>query len=300
MNVALTGSTGFVGKNLISYLHNYNIKTINLRNENKIIFNSDIEAVIHLAGKAHDLKNTNDISSYYKINYELTQKVFDSFIESNAKIFIFMSSVKAAADSVNEILTEEYIANPITHYGKSKLLAEKYLQSIEISKEKYVYILRPCMIHGPENKGNLNLLFKLVSKGIPWPLGRYENKKSFCSIHNLCFIIAKILEKKTIKPGIYNIADDECISTNELIELISISQKKSKRIINIPKKLIYYIAKIGDVLKLPLNTERLNKLTENYVVKNDKIKKALEIKNLPMSSKEGLVYTLNSFQNKLK
>ncbi|MGK4422647.1 hypothetical protein ACSLVQ_30785, partial [Klebsiella pneumoniae] len=73
----------------------------------------------------------------------------------------------------------------ITHYGKSKLLSEQFILSQDIPKGKRVYILRPCMIHGPNNKGNLNLLYEIVKKRIPWPLGMFKNKRSFCSIDNL-------------------------------------------------------------------------------------------------------------------
>ena len=161
---------------------------------------------------------------------------------------------------------------------------------------KRVYILRPCMIHGPSNKGNLNLLYKIVSKGLPWPLGKFKNKRSFCSIDNLCFIINELIENDQIPSGIYNIADDEPFSTNELISFISESQGKNLHIWNIPKFLINAFAKIGDILKLPLNSERLIKLTESYIVSNDKIKNAIN-KPLPISSKDGLMKTFNSFNN---
>ncbi len=71
------------------------------------------------------------------------------------------------------------------------------------------------MIHGSGNKGNLNLLYKIVQKGLPWPLGAFENKRSFTSIDNLTFIINQLIEKD-IEPGIYQVADDEPLSTNEL------------------------------------------------------------------------------------
>ena len=113
-----------------------------------------------MAGKAHDLKNVNDQSEYYIANTEFTKQVFDQFLESDAKVFITLSSVKAVADKPETELTEDYIPNPITHYGKSKLLAERYILNKEIPHGKRVFILRPCMIHGPGNKGNLNLLYK--------------------------------------------------------------------------------------------------------------------------------------------
>ena len=82
------------------------------------------------------------------------------------------------------ILTEDTIPNPKTHYGISKLQAENYILDQKLPEGKRVYILRPCMIHGPGNKGNLNLLYTLVKKGFPWPLGAFENQRSFLSIDN--------------------------------------------------------------------------------------------------------------------
>ena len=150
------------------------------------------------------------------------------------------------------------------------------------------------MIHGPGNKGNLNLLYQLVSKGIPWPLGHFENKRSFTSIDNLAFVIQEIIEKE-IDPGTYQIADDEPLSTNRLIQLISESKNKKTRIWNFNKKLISNFAKLGDLLHLPLNTERLKKLTESYVVSNKKLKTALGIEKMPVNAEDGMRKTLRSF-----
>lgn len=294
-NVLITGCTGFVGSNLLQYLENSNFKIIraSLKGVKEPIYISQ-DSIIHLAGKAHDLKNTSTPDEYYHVNTELTKKVFDAFLASDAKVFITLSSVKAVADEVDGVLTEGHIPNPITHYGKSKLLAEQYILSKEIPQGKRVYILRLCMIHGPGNKGNLNLLYSLVAKGLPWPLGSFNNKRSFCSIENLCFIIKDLIEREDIPSGVYNVADDEALSTNELISLIAQSQKKVARIWQISKNLIIILAKLGDKLHLPLNSERLQKLTESYVVSNAKIKQALG-KQLPVSAKNGLIKTFESF-----
>lgn len=288
----LSGTSGFVGKNLISFFNEaYKINSF-VRNGDLLI-NEDI--VIHLAGKAHDIKNTSNPEEYYEVNTELTKKVFDAFILSHAKVFITLSSVKAVADEVKGELTEAFIPNPMTHYGKSKLLAENYILTRDIPVGKRVYILRPCMIHGAGNKGNLNLLYKFVSKNIPWPLGAFDNKRSFCSIDNLLFIVRELIENESIPSGIYNISDDEPISTNELISFIAGSKFKKPKIWKISKSWIVFMAKMGDFLRLPMNSEKLQKLTESYMVSNRKIRTAIG-KPLPLSSKEGLLKTFNSFQ----
>jgi nucleoside-diphosphate-sugar epimerase len=303
MKIAITGASGFVGSNLLPYLQNAGYTTIGVsRNprENEISYEelttetwNNANAIVHLAGKAHDLKKTLNDSEYYEINYELTEKLFDQFLVSNAQQFIYISSVKAVADSVDGILSEDEVPNPVTAYGKSKLMAENYILA-NMPLDKKVYILRPCMIHGAGNKGNLNLLYTIVKKGFPWPLAAFENQRSFLSIDNLCFVIQELLNRNDIASGIYNVADDASLSTNELIGLISKSQNKLPKTLAIPKKLISFLAKIGDILHLPLNSERLQKLTDSYIVSNQKIITAIGMR-LPVSSKEGLLRTFKSF-----
>lgn len=297
MKILITGATGFVGTNLSDYLKSSNeVHPLSIRYIPNQEFNLKADAIIHLAGKAHDLKKTSRPQEYYEANFELTKQVFDAFLKSEATVFIFMSTVKAVADVVKVTLTEDSIPNPITHYGIAKQQAEKYLLSQELPKGKRVYILRPCMIHGPENKGNLNLLYQLVSKGLPWPLGAFENQRSFLSIENLCFVIKELLEQETIVTGVFQVADKEPLSTNELIGLLQSTLNKKNHIWKISSSLITKIAILGDTLHLPFNSERLQKLTENYVVSNQKIVAAIG-KELPILSKEGLLKTFKSFKN---
>jgi nucleoside-diphosphate-sugar epimerase len=295
--VLLTGATGFVGKHLLSDLksHGFDVQILNLRTVHSKFDFRNTDTLIHLAGKAHDLKNTSSSSEYYETNYELTKNVYNAFIASEVRKFIFMSSVKASADEVPEILKESDKAKPMTHYGKSKRMAEEFILSQQLPEGKSFFILRPCMIHGPGNKGNLNLLYKLISKGIPYPLAAFENKRSFLSIENLCFVIRELLNRDDIASGIYNVADNEVLSTNDLIKLIAKASDRSPRLWKINPLLIRTIAKFGDTLKLPLTSERLNKLTENYIVDNSKIKNALG-KEFPVQAREGIIKTIKSFQ----
>lgn len=261
-----------------------------------------MDAIIHLAGKAHDTKNRAAAQVYFDVNTGLTQKIYDYFLKSEAKRFIFFSSVKAAADKVpGDVLTEEVVPAPKGPYGESKIKAEEYILKNEAlrmkneeSASKRVFILRPCMIHGPGNKGNLNLLYGVVSKGIPWPLGAFENRRTFTSIDNLCFVVEGLLTKD-VQSGIYHMADDEALSTNELIEVMCEAMGKKAHIWKINRSLMEGVASIGTTLHLPLNEERLGKLTENYVASNAKIKKALGIERMPVRAKDGLKKTILSF-----
>jgi nucleoside-diphosphate-sugar epimerase len=314
MKILITGVHGFVGTNLVKALSKehtiYGLDIINPTKEGiRFTFSWDyldkedgipeVDAIIHLAGKAHDTKNQSAADVYFKVNTDLTKKIYDFFVKSKAKRFIFFSSVKAAADRVEgEYVDENVVPSPKGPYGESKIAAEEYIRSKEderIKLGKETYILRPCMIHGPGNKGNLNLLYGVVKKGIPWPLGAFENKRTFTSIDNLCFIIKGLLTED-VESGIYNINDDEAVSTNELIDIICSAMGKKAHIWRIPRGLMEGVAKIGGALHLPLNAERLQKLTENYVSSNAKIKKALGVEHLPVRAKEGLKMTIKSFE----
>ena len=298
--IVLTGGTGFVGKNLINHFRKdecYEIENLDFRKDlpNKL---APFHSLIHLAGKAHDLKKVAKPEEYFEVNYEKTKVLYDLFLASEGKDFIYFSSVKAVTDTLSAELFEDYEPNPKTAYGQSKLKAEQYLLSQPIPDNRRLFILRPCMIHGPGNKGNLNLLYNLVNKGVPYPLGAFANKRSFLSVSNLIYIVERIINELTIPSGTYNLADDRPVSTNELIKIIAISSASAGQIWNLPKKITSGIARLGDVLHLPLNSETLKKLTESYVVSNQKLKTALGINQLPLSAEDGLAKTIESFKSR--
>ncbi len=289
--IYLTGATGFVGRYFRHCLSDeYKVNQYERGAEIKI----QESIVLHFAGKAHDLKNVSDFLDYYRVNTDFSKDVFNSFLESDAEVFIFLSSVKAAADRVEGVLTEEKVPEPKTHYGISKLLAEKYMLAQVIPENKRVYILRPCMIHGPGNKGNLNLLFKLVSFGVPWPLGSFNNKRSFCSIDNLMFVIKELFERRDIPSGVYNIADNDLLSTNDLISIIAQSINRRLIIWRVAPSLVYGLFLLAEKFQLPFKLDMLNKLTDSYVVSNVKIISAIG-RDLPVSARDGLLKTFKSF-----
>lgn len=330
MKILITGVHGFVGSNLVKCLASANeiygldiiapekegvVKTYSWDDLDKGTI-PEIDAIIHLAGKAHDTKNQSAADVYFKVNTGLTQKIFDWYLaHPTAKKFIQFSTVKSAADRVEgEFLTEECIPTPIGPYGESKIAAENYIiekfapealkrpfhnftDEDAVVDGKKVYIMRPCMIHGPGNKGNLNLLYGVVSKGIPWPLGAFENRRSFTSIGNLQEVIKGLLTKDA-PSGIYHMGDDEALSTNELIEVICSALGKKAHIWRIPRGLMNGVARLGDWLHLPLNSLRMQKLTENYVVSNAKIKAALGMTAMPVRAVDGLRGTIESFAGK--
>ena len=284
MKFLITGAYGFVGTNLCKYLaekgHECLALDIPAAKRDGVPYASFytwdeldklpvVDAVVHLSGKAHDLKKVASEQSYFDINVGLTEKIFAA---AKTTRFIYFSSSKADANG--------------NAYGRSKLAAEQFLNGRAI-------VLRPAMIHGPGNKGNLNLLWGIARRGLPWPLAAFENKRSFTSIANICAAVEALCERG--ENGIYPIADDEMISTNRLIELIAETCGKRAKLWRVPKGMMRMVAKIGDVLHLPLNTERIVKLTEDSFVNNSHLKSQLGWNRMPIRAEEGLRRTLRSF-----
>ena len=313
-NILITGITGFIGSNLVRYLNETSEVNIYGQSRNperarerfgdgikdcitdvdsNWLDENNIDAIIHLAGIAHDLKGKYKEEDYQEINVKKTQEIFEKFQASSVSSkFIFLSSVKAVTDTCEGILNETANPDPLTPYGKSKLEAEEIILQNKKS-EKKVYVLRPAMVYGPGNKGNLNLLYRFVKSGIPYPLAAFGNMRSFLSVNNLCFVIESII-KQQVPTGTYHLSDGEDLSTNELVDVIGKACDKHVRKLAIPKSMIRCMASAGTFFKLPLNKQSLQKLTESYRVSNRKITTVLD-RAMPYKTKDELVNTIRSF-----
>lgn len=361
MKLLITGINGFIGQNLQSYFVQSDHELIGIEksdNFSKLNIKQYVweeldkidkaDCIIHLAGLAHDTKNLKLEDEYFQVNTELTKTIFNFFLTSSANTFIFFSTIKAASDFSETPLDETHVPEPTSIYGKSKLKAEEYILNNLPNDGRNVYILRPCMIHGPNAKGNLVSLYKYIKRGLPYPFGNLSNTRSYLSISNLNFILGKLLEttqqsskretqnaehynattqnaeRKTqntttqqrnnattqnaerhnaitqnVFPasGIYHLADDQPLSTTRIVELIGETIHKKPFMMNLPKWIFLTLGQLGTALHLPVNNETIKKLTGNFLVSNEKIKKALNIDSFPVSAEEGMRLTLRNIDN---
>ena len=311
MQILITGAFGFVGSHLAPYLvgKGHMCDALDLADGHLPAYRrvytwehlaeipwEQYDAVIHLAGKAHDLRNVAKPEVYTEINFALTKRLYEALAE-RVGTFLFFSSVKAVADHLEhgQVLTEEATPDPKTPYGRSKQAAEAFLLAAGGTTRKL--ILRPAMIYGPGNKGNLNALYHFASKPIPWPLAAFQNARSFAYIGNVCAAVEALLTSPTVPEGIYHVADDEALSVNALITLIAHSLGRKPHLWPLPKALMTKVARLGTCLHLPLNSERLGKLTESYCVSNAKLKHALQWEAMPHSARQAFETTFHSFRD---
>lgn len=300
--LVLGGSSGFLGSHLKSKLKDpIQCEFVSMRDLNWSKENFPTDCIINLVGKAHDFTGKATEEDFFFANFELAKKAFSLFISSQAKLLIHISSL-AAIEEVESAksLSENASYNSVSPYGRSKQAAEEWLMSQQLPADKKLIILRPPMVHGAGDKGNLKQLFSIVSKGIPYPLVRFKNKRSFLSVDNFCYFVEQILLKsEKINSGIYHLSDDETLSSNEIVNIMKQETGLKIPCFPLPKRIISFLSKIGDhSTAFPLNTWRLKKLTSNLVVSNKKIKVELAIERLPKTAKEGLRETIRALKQK--
>ncbi|HCW09066.1 MAG TPA: nucleoside-diphosphate-sugar epimerase [Cytophagales bacterium] len=302
-NVLITGISGFVGINLVRHFANVPDIVLKGYSRSKVegveylpnfsamaLDETKIDTVIHLAGIAHDLSGQFTTEDYYRVNTEGTKALVEEVLKSNIEKFIYVSSIKAVCDTSSVPANESIQPHPSSDYGKSKLKAEEYILSKQWSSKSF-YILRPGMMHGPGNKGNLNLLYQFVKTGMPFPLGAFHNQRSFLSIGNFCFVIEQLLSENKIESGIYHLADDGFLSTKELYQLIAHTLNKKPVVWNLPTSVIEWCAKLVG------RRAMISKLTENMMISNQKITSAMAAP-FPITMRDGLIQTIHSFDGK--
>ena len=239
-----------------------------------------VDVVINFAAIVHNPKGVSELD-YYKINHELTIRNALLAKQAGVKQFIQLSTIAVYGGA--EIIDENTNEEPHNPYGKSKLLADIDLLKMQDEGFK-VQIIRPSMVYGGgKAPGNLQKLLKLVKLGIPLPFKGIKNKRNFLNVHTLCsFIDESVLRQLS---GIYVLADQQSVSTSDLITMISLHLGIKNRQFRIPdiflKVLKYFIPSI------------YRKLFSNLVIDSSKAHEVLN-NNLQQGVTEGIQEMINS------
>jgi len=230
----VTGSGGFVGQRLVGALKQSDSEIRVLSRKNNSDYDTvicdfqsetipiralnNVSTIFHLAGLAHDLRDTNKVEDlYYKVNVEATVQLANLALESGVKRFVFVSSVKAGgASSIGKCANEGSLNNPEGIYGKTKREAE--LKLLEIGKESgmHVSIIRPSLVYGPNVKGNLQLMLSGIESGWFPPLPEMGNRRSMIHVDDLVRAILLIAEDKRANGEIFIATDGIPYSSREI------------------------------------------------------------------------------------
>lgn len=309
MKILITGIQGYVGTNLVSAFKAENIifgldiistqmdgvQKVFGTHELKDIPNVDV--VIHLAGKSNEAKDFSEALAYFQSNTLLTQNIFNWFAQSTAKTFIFFSSVKAVTNEVKTLpLTEDMEPNPFGVLGESKLMAERYILS-QYLVDKKVFVLRPSIIIGNGGLGNRNLrwMYQCAKNGFPFPFGKFECSRSFTTIDNLTYVLKK-MSVTDMPSDIYNVADDGFLTLNEVYEIMCSVLQKKVRIWRLNKGFVKFVSRIGTEFHFSFDDYKYKRLTSNFKVSNEKIKKVLGIQKMPVSTVIGMEKAIRDFK----
>jgi nucleoside-diphosphate-sugar epimerase len=283
--IAVTGATGFVGKRLVEYnKERYQMVPLSLRGCIPAAMDlQGVDSIVHLAGKAHQMEPVAD-SVFFDINYDLTRQLALRAKEQGVPHFVYISSTKVYGDDIQTVLTEQSACHPSDAYGRSKLQAEQYLQSIA-TPGFAVAIIRPPLVYGPGVKGNMARLLQLAAKKIPLPFGNTGNARSMVFADNLIELINHIIDQRAA--GIFVAGDAQPLATSELIQLIRKELGMSSALISIPFLVRRLIKKMKPALYI--------RLFGSFVVDNSATNAMLRY-TPPFSSAQGVARMTDWFK----
>ena len=296
--IVLTGTTGYIGQNLTKYFNSKpkKNKSISLRFQNwHKMMPLETETIIHLAAINLNPQDSAFDEEYFRVNTELTSKLFRYFLSSNAKTFIFLSTTELIDKQISEI-TEDANENPTNPFLQSKFDAEQFILKQVLPEGKRAIILRVAPVYGRETKSSLYDTFSFCKK-FPWFFGVFDTKQSFCYIDNLTEIIAQISERPNVASGIYNVADNEPIATLNLIHWIAAVFDKKAKIIKVPKGILNLFAKLGDIFKWEFNSKKLFEISHSRIINGNKIKNALEMNKMPFDTETAVQKTIEYYDS---
>lgn len=291
--VLLTGASGFLGQSIqptlskIYYMDNlgrgkdFNI-CCDLSTEVPIM-TSIYDIVVHIAGKAHSIPNSDlEIQDFYNVNFEGTKNLCLGLEKAGVpKAFIFISTVAVYGCESGELINEEHPLNGATPYALSKIKAEQFL--VEWAKEHNVIlsILRPSLIAGPNPPGNLGAMINGINSGKYLSINGGKAKKSVVMAQDIANLIPLLIDKG----GVYNVCDSNNPSFRDLELLITTQLGKSKPL-NLPLWLAKAFGLLGDCMGkyAPINSSKVEKITSTLTFSNEKIKKELDWKPLDVLS----------------
>lgn len=272
----LTGSTGFLGKNISIHFVNEGHETKSPSSDKltiELLDNRKIDLFIHSAGKAHSTKNTKEqLKVFFDVNFELTKKITETIDENKIEVntFVFISTVAVYGLEEGLDISEGAQLNGNSPYAQSKKMAEEHLQKWAKESGVNLVILRLPLIFGANAPGNLGAMERAVKGRYYFQIGKGEAKRSMVHAKELAEFLPTLIGKS----GIYHLTDGEHNSYNNVAQYFA--KKHKRRIVNVPLLPFKMIARVGDLIpKFPLTSYRLDKLSQSLTFSDQKARREL-------------------------
>lgn len=270
LKILLTGSSGFLGSYLVKNIRNIDFDFFDRKSSLIMDKNISVDGIIHCAGLAHNSHDKRLRGEYMSANVNLTKRILKILEESKAEFLIFISTSKIYEGITdNTVLTEEMVGKKLSVYAESKLLAEQII--LKSTKKKF-FILRPSVIVGPNPKGNILLLEKLIKLKLPIPIPRKSSKINLTDIRNISYLINHLCDNyKKIDSGVYNINDNIRPNFNQLLEKLAITKKTRVRTIKIPNSFFKLGINIIKITNSNLSSKLESLFFDDKKISNNKI-----------------------------
>jgi nucleoside-diphosphate-sugar epimerase len=307
-DVLVTGAKGFIGARLCHLLtqQGFKLKVLNhgdltsdeqffqmdlVEDDCPVGLCAGIDTVFHLAGIAHDVaENLFDDVQFKRVNVEGTRKLLEAAQQAGVKNFIFFSSVKAVGESEQQPMDETVDIPADRAYGQSKYAAEQLV--LHGGYVPHPVVIRPCMVYGNTQKGNLPRMIKAIEHGLFLPLPETHNRRSMVHVDDVVQAALLAAEKPEAAGRIYIVTDENHYSTRQIINWIRAALGKPPIGWQIPLSVLNLLAKTGDLIgrligrRFPFDTAALQKLTGSADYSSAKIRRELGYKpqhSLPSS-----------------
>jgi nucleoside-diphosphate-sugar epimerase len=303
--ILITGAAGFVGQHLAPVLvaHgvrirgttrrisnvNHEIESIEWVSVGEIGPKTDwketlhgVDTVIHLAALAHqtDPRHQPNEAEFMAVNADGTRRLAEAALRSGGvRRFVFVSSIGSVAESSENLVDENTPARPVSPYGRSKLAGEQAVKEVFDGSVMEWCVLRPVLVYGPGNPGNMARLLRLVKSQVPLPLDGIKNRRSFVFVGNLVDAIECAAFTPGLSGRVFHVADDEAVSTPDLIREIGIAAGQRVRLWPAPRWSLGLAARGGDLaarlgVRTGLDTYSLRRLESSLTVSIEALKTA--------------------------
>ena len=268
--VAVTGASGFIGHHVVSAFHSAGLRVravvrhapdsgrfppeVERAPVSRIDGSTDwsavldgVDTVVHLAGVAHRIGVAERAAheEYMAVNVAGTSRLAEAVAKAGTRRLVFVSSIAVFGSFADRPVSEATPVAPDSAYGRSKLEAERALQRALAGGPGDWVIVRPPLVYGPGNPGNMARLLRLIRSGLPLPLGAVRNRRSFLYVENLADLLRTVIRAPAASRLCFVVADREVVSTTELLQLIGQVVGKPVRLFSLPMPLLRALAAVS-------------------------------------------------------